>query len=279
MIIDTHLHVVDRNRLRYPWLSGEPKLNHDFSYETYASEAKQCGITDTLFMEVDVHPDDIDAEIDFVKEKAKPADSLLRGIFAACRPEDDGFAAHLERYRDDGFVKGFRRLLHTVPGDPSASPKFRENIRRLSGTGMSFDLCVFPHQHRRAMELIDLAPDVQFVLDHCGVPNIKGNGLDPWRGTVTEIARRPNVVAKISGVMAYTDPENWTVETLRPYVEHTIGAFGWDRVVWGTDWPVCTLGGSLSTWLAATHTLISGASADEKTALFSGNARRLWKLA
>ncbi|ESX90167.1 hypothetical protein X756_06315 [Mesorhizobium sp. LSHC412B00] len=95
---------------------------------------------------------------------------------------------------------------------------------------------------------------------------------------MTEIARRPNVIGKISGVVAYADAGSWTVETLRPYVEHTIGCFGWDRVVWGSDWPVCTLGGGLATWVTATHALIAGASPDERAKLLSGNARRTWKL-
>ena len=160
----------------------------------------------------------------------------------------------------------------------SESALFRENIRRLAGTGLTFDLCVLPRQIPKAIELVDLAPDVQFILDHCGVPDIKGDALHPWREHMAEIARRPNVVGKISGVVAYADAEAWTVETLKPYVEHTIGVFGWDRVVWGSDWPVCTLGGGLSTWVAATHALTAGASAEEKAKLLSGNARRIWRL-
>lgn len=278
MIIDTHLHVVDQAALRYPWLSSAPSLNRDFSYDDYALEARRCGITDVLFMEVDVHPDDIEGEISYVKGKAAEPGNLIRGMFAACRPEEDGFATQLERYRSDGFVKGFRRILHTVPGDPSASSRFRENIKRLSGTGLTFDLCVFPHQHERAIELIDYAPDVQFVLDHCGLPDIKAGKEYPWKDTMAEIARRPNVIGKVSGILPYTDVDSWTAETLRPWIEHTIGVFGWDRVVWASDWPVCTLGGSLSTWVAATQALVAGASSAEKTALFSANARRIWKL-
>ena len=90
--------------------------------------------------------------------------------------------------------------------------------------------------------------------------------------------KRPNVTAKISGVVAYADAETWRVETLAPYVNHVIELFGWDRLVWGSDWPVCTLGGGLATWVAATHALLSGCSQDEKTKLFSGNARRIWNL-
>ena len=93
---------------------------------------------------------------------------------------------------------------------------------------------------------------------------------------MAEIAKRENVTAKISGVVAYADPADWTVETLRPYVEHTILNFGWDRVVWGSDWPVCTLGGGLLSWVAATHALLAGTSNDERARLLSGNARRIW---
>jgi predicted TIM-barrel fold metal-dependent hydrolase len=277
MIIDTHLHIVDQAALHYPWLASAPALNRDFSYEDYAREAKRAGISDTLHMEVDVDPADIEAETAYVAGKAGVAGSLLRGCIAACRPENADFPAYLERQKANPFIKGFRRVLHVMPDELSEGGLFRENIKRLAGTGLPFDLCVLPRQLPKAMALVDLAPDVQFVLDHCGVPDIAGGAEHPWREHVSEIARRPNVVAKISGVVAYAG-EDWTVETLRPWVEHTIGAFGWDRVVWGSDWPVCTLGGGLSTWIAATHALIAGASAEEKAKLLSGNARRLWDL-
>lgn len=279
MIVDTHLHVIDQSALRYPWLAGAPALNRDFSYEEYAREARRVGIGATLHMEVDVAPQDIEAETANVGGLAQQKGNLIVGAISSCRPEDEGFAAFLDRQKPNPVVKGFRRVLHVVPDDLSESPLFRENVKRLAGTGFTFDLCVLPRQMDRAIALVDLAPDVQFIVDHCGVPDIKGGGLDPWREQMTEIARRPNVSGKISGVVAYADPDSWTVEDLRPFVEHTIGAFGWDRVVWGSDWPVCTLGGGLSTWVAATHALISGASADEKTKLLSANARRIWKLA
>ncbi len=277
MIVDTHLHIIDQSALRYPWLAGAPALNRDFSYEDYAREAKRGGVSHTLHMEVDVDPADIEGETAYVAAKAKDAGSLLQGAIASCRPEEAGFGAYLERQRQNPFVKGFRRVLHVMPDELSESATFRSNINLLSGSGLPFDLCVLPHQIPNAIALADLAPDVQFVLDHCGVPDIKGEAEHPWREHIAEIARRPNVVAKVSGVVAYSG-EDWTVETLRPWVEHTIGAFGWDRVVWGSDWPVCTLGGGLSTWIAATHALIAGTSTDEKTKLLSANAKRVWRL-
>ncbi|TPK51577.1 MULTISPECIES: amidohydrolase [unclassified Mesorhizobium] len=278
MIIDTHLHLIDRSALRYPWLAGVPALNRDFSYEEYGVEAQRVGVERVLHMEVDVDPADIEAETERVEGLSRQAGSMLAGAIAACRPEEANFAAYLERQRAKPFVKGFRRVLHVMPDELSEGALFRDSIRRLGGTGLTFDLVVLPHQIPKAIALADLAPDVQFVLDHCGVPDIKGNGEHPWRELMSEIARRPNVVAKISGVVAYADPGSWTVETLRPYVEHTIGSFGWDRVVWGSDWPVCTLGGGLSTWVAATHALLAGCSVAERDRLLSVNARKLWRL-
>jgi predicted TIM-barrel fold metal-dependent hydrolase len=278
VILDTHLHIVDQSALSYPWLSGAPALNRDFRYEEYAREAKRVGIETSMRMEVDVAESDIEKEIDYVGRLSKQPGSLVKGKIAACRPEAPGFAAFLERARANPLVKGFRRVLHVVPDEVSEGALFRENIKRLTGTGLTFDLCVLPRQIPKAIALIDLAPDVQFILDHCGVPDITGDALHPWREHMAEISKRPNVVGKISGVVAYADSDSWTVASLRPYVEHTIGVFGWDRVVWGSDWPVCTLGGGLSTWVAATHTLTSGASADEKAKLLSANARRIWRL-
>ena len=278
MIIDTHLHTIDLSRLTYPWLSGEPQLNRNFSYADYAREARRLGITAALHMEVDVSVTEIEAETDYVAGLSREPGSLIAGAIAACRPEDDGFAAYLERVRATQIVKGFRRILHTMPDDLSEGALFRENLRRISGTGLTFDLCVLPRQHAKAMALIDLAPDVQFVLDHCGVPAIKDGGFEDWKASLSEIAKRPNVVGKLSGICAYTDTQRWTVEDLRPYSDHTIDSFGFDRMVWGSDWPVCTLAGTLSTWVAATHALLGGASAEERGKLLAANARHLWNL-
>lgn len=277
MIVDTHLHLIYRDRLSYPWLASVPALDADFTQETYAREARRLGIVAALHMEVDAAESEMSRETAMVEALASDEGSLLVGAIASCRPESPDFPAYLEKVLADPFVRGFRRVLHVVPDDLSEGALFRDNIKRLAGTGLNFDLCVLPHQIEKAIALADLAPDVSFVLDHCGVPDITGGGYDVWTGPVADIARRPNVTVKLSGIPAY-GAENWTLEDLKPYFGHVAQSFGFDRMVWGSDWPVCTLGGGLSTWVGATQALLSGVSLEDKRRVLAENARRLWRV-
>lgn len=278
MLVDTHLHLIDKSRLDYPWLAGEPALNRDFPYAEYARDALRAGISDVLHMEVDVAPRDIAGEIEFVREQSRQPGSLIRGAISACRPENPAFPAALEGALADPFVKGFRRVLHVVPNEVSQGPLFRQNVQRLSGSRLTFDIVMHARQAPLTLALVDAAPGVTFILDHCGVPDIRSGDFDAWKRGISDIAARPNVIGKISGIVAYADSGTWTAGTLQPYVEHVIDCFGWDRVVWGSDWPVCTPGGGLLAWVAATHAVLSGCSDDERDSLFWKNADRIWKL-
>lgn len=276
MFIDTHLHLIARGRISYPWLQSVPALNRDWTLEDYDTTARRIGIIGALHMECDCAAEDIAAENRFVAELVTRDDSLLIGGISAARPEDEGFEAFLESC-DRGMIKGFRRVLHVMPDDLSRDDTFRANMRRIGDNGLPFDICVAARQLDIAAELVDACDNTIFVLDHCGVPDIKGGDYADWASRIADLAQRPHVNAKISGISAYAGPD-WTLDHLRPYVEHIIGCFGWDRVVWGSDSPVCTLHGSLELWMAATQALIAGASVAERDKLAAGNARRIWKL-
>lgn len=274
MIFDTHLHLVDRARLSYPWLSGAPALNRDWSFSDYCATAARLGITDVLHMEVDVAEADIDRETAFVRDLMALPGSPMRGAISAARPDAPGFAAWLERV-DKTTVKGVRRVLHVVPDEVSQQPLFRENLRRLGSAGLPFDICVLQRQLPLASAVVDACPDTVFILDHCGVPDIAGEGFAAWSRDMASLAQRPNINVKLSGITAYAKP-GWTLETLHPYVETVFRLFGWDRVVWGSDSPVCTLQSSLDQWVGTTHALLSGASADERANVLQKNACRIW---
>lgn len=278
MLLDTHLHLIYKDRFSYPWLEDFEALNRDYRFEAYCRDAARLGIGGCLHMEVDVVEHQIEAEIGLMGELIAQPGSLMRGVVSSCRPENDDFPEFLERVASNPVVKGFRRVLHVIPDEISTTGTFRTNLKRLSGTGLTFDLCVLPRQLKLAIELVSFCPEVTFVLDHCGVPDIAEQEFDPWRKDMRELATRPNVIAKISGIVAYGDPDSWTLDDLRPFVEETVEAFGTQRVIWGSDSPVCNLGGGLATWVAATRTLTENWSADDRDALYFTNACRVWQL-
>ena len=271
-ILDTHLHLVYRDRFSYPWLDDAPAINRQWTVESYFAEAKGLGIESAIHMEVDVAESDMLAESQFVT--TLPG---IVGAIASGRPEHADFPAHLERLAGTRGVVGLRRVLHVVPDEVSQSSVFVDNIRRLAAYGLSFDLCVRADQLPLAEKLAAQCPDVQFILDHCGVPKVAEQELEPWRRRIGAVAALPNVAGKVSGVVAYAGAD-WTVDTLRPFVEHVIESFGWDRVVWGSDHPVCTLTANLTRWVEATHALLAGTGEDERARLLHRNAERIYRV-
>jgi predicted TIM-barrel fold metal-dependent hydrolase len=110
------------------------------------------------------------------------------------------------------------------------------------------------------------------------VPDVKGRGFDSWRDDIRQLAMQQNVFCKISGLVAYADPATWTPNDLKPYVDHVIASFGWDRVVWGGDWPVCTLSAPLARWVEVTHTLTKHATEEQRAKLLHRNAERVYRV-
>lgn len=272
-IIDTHLHLVYPERLSYPWLWDTPALNKPFSLEDYWAEAEPLEIERALYMEVDVALRDLEEETRFAAGLAEP----IAGVISSCRPEAEEFAEQFEELAAVEHVKGFRRILHTSPDALSQTDRFAGNVRRIGAAGFTFDLCVLARQLEIGRSLVERCPDTQFILDHCGVPDVAGKALDPWREDIRALAELPNVAVKLSGIVAYAGPD-WTVDDLRPFADHVIECFGFDRVVWGSDAPVCTLTASLTRWVEATHDLLSGCSEAEKTAVLAGNATRIYRI-
>jgi len=275
--IDTHLHLIYPDRFSYDWTADFPALaGQAFRVEEYRAAALDCGIGESIFMEVDVPGNESNAEAAFFCSLAEDPANRISGVIAACRPEHADFPAQLEATAHPQLV-GFRRVLHTQPDELSTTPLFRENVSRIGKSGLTFDLCLLPRQLANGAALIDACPDTRFILDHCGVPAIASGDLAFWREQLREISRRPNLACKISGIIAYAAGEI-TADTLRPVVEHAIDCFGWDRVVWGSDWPVCNLTRDLASWTRLLDEILSDCSEDELAALYHRNARSIYRL-
>jgi predicted TIM-barrel fold metal-dependent hydrolase len=278
MLFDTHVHLIYPNKLDYPWLSEVPTLNKSYTYEDYDLTANRFGIDTCFHMEVDVREEDIKNETTMLESLSKRSGSKIKGIISACRPEQQDFKKFLNWSAEKTLIKGFRRVLHVVSDDMTQSSLFRENIKLLSNNDLTFDLCARADQLPIVEELIDACPNVKFILDHCGVPDIKNDMFSSWAVAMKSISKRPNVIAKISGVIAYGDAESWKLKDIKPYFDHTVDVFGIDRIIWGSDSPVCQLGGGLPTWVGLTHTLTAEWSKSERQSFYRENAYKLWSM-
>jgi predicted TIM-barrel fold metal-dependent hydrolase len=278
-LLDTHQHLIYRERYPYRWTEEIPHLaGRAFRYDDYLAAAAGCGITATVFMEtLTTDPVDHD-ETAFVEGLASIPGSLIGGIVAVCRPESAAFPEWLDSLHEPRVV-GLRRILHVEPDDLSRHSQFREHLRLLPEHGLTFDLCVLARQLPLALDLVTACPDVAFVLDHCGVPDIAAGAIDPWRDNLRAMANCVNVTCKISGLLAYCDPLDATTDAVRPYVEHAIEVFGWERVIWGSDWPVVEITATLRDWAGITRRIVAGESEANRRKLFTENGKRVYRLA
>ncbi|MCX6876721.1 MAG: amidohydrolase [Verrucomicrobia bacterium] len=278
-IIDTHQHLIYPEQYPYSWTAAIPALQGKaFRQDDYLTASEGTGITSTIFMETT--PDDPHCirETAFVYQLASRPDAGIAGVIANCRPEQPaGFAAHLDSIANPRLV-GLRRILHVMPDELSTTAHFAANLRLLGERNLTFDLCVLARQLPLAMALARKCGNVQFILDHCGVPDVAGQALDPWRADLRHLASLPNVACKISGVLAYAKADHATGAAVRPFVEHCLECFGWDRVVWGSDWPVCTITSTLSKWVAISRELVAHADPSDQHRLFHANATRIYGL-
>jgi L-fuconolactonase len=278
-IIDSHVHLYDIERLRYGWLDGVPLLNATHRLAEFDAARGTVQVDGIVFAEVAVDAGLHVEEAAFVQAMAD-ADPRLRGMVAHA-PVDRGAAvaediARLARFAT---LRGIRRLIETER-DPGVclEPGFVEGVREVGRHGLTFDICIKHFAMAYALELIRRCPGVQFVLDHIGKPGIKHGLREPWWSQIRELAGLPNVVVKLSGVITEADHAAWRPEQVTPYVAHVIEIFGFDRVMYGSDWTVSTLTHAYPRWVEILDGVVAGASGDELHALYRGTATRIYRL-
>lgn len=276
--VDTHQHLWDKDLFHYAWLETLPKLNRSFRLDDYQDATRGLEIERTVFVECDVDERQTKDEAMHILRLAEQPGSRIAGVVASGRPEKDGFESYLEGLQGYSKLKGIRRILHTQPDELGRNKTFIDNVRKLAQRSLSFDICVLARQLPIAIELVSQCPNVTFILDHCGVPQVKERVLNPWREHIRDISNFPNVFCKVSGLVAYADSVNWKAEDLRPFVDHVLECFGWDRVMFGSDWPVCTLAASYRQWVETLLSLTETAGEANQQKLFHDNAIRVYRL-
>ena len=278
-IVDAHVHLYDTRRFPYAWMKDVPRLNRPHLPADFQAAIGNVPVERIVFVEVWVDTPHRMAEAEWVSGLFETAPQL-RGIVASVALEEgERIEGDLARLAEMDRVKAVRRLIEFEPDiDFCLRPGFIEGVKLLAKYDLSFDICVKHFQLSNAVELVRRCPEVRFVLDHIGKSPIRAGEFDPWRDDLRALASLPNVCCKISGVVTEADHDSWTREQLRPYLDHAIGAFGIDRVMFGSDWPVSELTHRYEEWVDIVEWTMSGSSESEMRKLFRDNAISFYRL-
>jgi predicted TIM-barrel fold metal-dependent hydrolase len=293
-IIDCHQHLWDLAKFKLPWIKPGTLLGRSYVMKDYVAAIEGTGIRQAIYMEVDVDPVQQQAEVDHLTEICKSGTAPTVAAVVSGRPASETFGTYIGQFKENRYIKGIRQVLHggQMPAGYCLRPEFVRGIRQLSELGLSFDLCLRPGELADGAKLADACPDTEFILDHCGNADVKAfckagdprlkdvkidHQADAWKRDIDVVAAKQNVICKISGIVARV-PREWSAGDLAPVVNHCLDAFGKERVIFGSDWPVCLLGAPLAEWVAALRQIIAERPADEQKALLAENAVRFYGL-
>ena len=280
-IIDTHVHLWDPKNLRYPWLDSEPLLNRRYLVGQYDQTRGDTKLEAMVFVECAEGSGEGIAEAQWVAEIAE-SEPRIQGIVAHAPLErGDAVLPALEKLAEIPLVRGVRRIIQYEDDIGFClREKFIDGVNLLPRFGFSFDICVAHHQIPNVVKMVDHCPEVSFMLDHIGKPDIKNGVMDPWKKNIATLSEFPNTWCKISGLVVEADHQKWTASDLAPYIEHVIKCFGYDRVVFGGDWPVILRAAEVSQWIEALDVVLTEAKAspEKLSKLYRDNAAAFYRL-
>ncbi len=279
-IVDSHVHLFDITHLQYDWLNAAPKINKTHDLQTYDAACGTIEVDKIIFAEVDVAKGQHLDEARWVQSLAETDKRLCGSVAHAPLRKGTEVEADLEQLAEIKTVKGVRDLMQNQMDQGFClEPDYIAALNLLPKFDLSFDLCVKHWGMTFAIELAKRCPNVSFILDHIGKPGIKHGLLDPWRDQMRQLAGYPNVTCKVSGTITEADHQSWNTEQIKPYVAHTFECFGFDRTMYGSDWPVSTLTHAYPDWVQLLDGVIAGSSDSEQRDFYRNTAIRAYRLA
>jgi L-fuconolactonase len=271
--VDAHHHLWDLSVRDQDWIAEDSPIRRDFTVADLAPEAAAAGVDRTVLVQTVTVAEETP---EFLALAA--AHDLIAGVVGwtdLTRPDIADELARLKELPGGRYLKGIR---HQVQGEPDPEWLLRADVRRglaaVAAAGLVYDLLVLPHQLPACVKAAAALPQLTFVLDHLGKPPIASGTLEPWAGDLRALAAHPNTVGKLSGMVTEADLAAWTVEDLRPYADVVLDAFGPDRLMFGSDWPVCGLAATYAQVLDAAQELVG--SPDRR--IFETTATRVYDL-
>jgi L-fuconolactonase len=279
-IVDTHVHLWDMDKFRYPWLDVIPQINRTLLLNDYKRACGDINVEKIVFMQCECEPSQHLEETAWITELAKKGEQRIKGIISYA-PLELGAAVEKElaALAQNPLVKGIRRIIQFEPDlEFCLEPDFIAGVKLLPKYGFTFEVTIAYYHNANTLKFLEQIPEVSCIIDHIGKPGIKDNLLDPWRREMKDFTQLPNVYMKVSSLATEADHENWTINQLRPYVDCIFENFGFERTCFGGDWPVSSLAATYPTCVNTLLELVSGASKQELYQLFRSNAERFYRV-
>ncbi|MEP1489751.1 MAG: amidohydrolase family protein [Algibacter sp.] len=275
MHIDSHQHFWNYDPVNHGWIDESMSvIRKDFT----PSDLKQVYDQNDIDGCVAVQADQTLAETDFLIDLASKS-SFIKGVVGWVDLRGENIEADLEHYQQFKTIKGFR---HIVQGEADHNfllrPSFLNGISKLEQYNFTYDILVFPHQLGAALEFVKRFPNQKFVIDHIAKPYIKDSFYDGWAALMTEIGKIDNVQCKLSGIITEADFNSWTPEQIKPYMDLVLNAFGANKVMFGSDWPVCLIAGNYKQVKELTTNFIASLSYVEQDLIMGKNAINFYDL-
>jgi len=273
--IDAHHHLWQYDKENYGWIDQSMGvLRRDFLPPDLDKELHSAGIDGA----VAVQAQQTLTETAWLLSLADQF-SFIRGVVGWAPIASEDFSTHLDHLRSHRKLKGLRHIIQSEPDDNFIlNASFNRGIARLKNTGLVYDILIFDRHLPAATQFVDRHPQQRFVLDHVAKPRIRERVMDPWRRNIAELAKRENVYCKISGMVTEADWAAWSQHDLWPYLEVALEAFGPQRLMVGSDWPVCLLAVSYSVWFQVLNASLAKLAVAQRERILGGTASEVYGL-
>ncbi len=274
MVIDAHHHLWNYQPEKHQWIDDTmTSIRRDFKGEELAKVLSEHDVSGTVLVQVDQS----EAETFWLVEQAIKFPFIL-GVVGWVDLRSDQIPHRLAHFSTFSIIKGFRHIAQAEPDDFLLGDVFQQGLDFLQGFNFTYDLLIYPTQLESAIRLVEDFPDQLFVIDHLAKPLIKEGLLEPWARNIKIISQFPNVFCKVSGMITEADHRDWTYEQLVPYLDIVFESFGVNRLMFGSDWPVCLLAGQYDQVLSVVERYISKFSQQEKDLILRENATNFYNL-
>ena len=273
-VVDSHHHFWEIDKFNYSWMPEGSPLSVDYSPEDLAPLITEAGIDYTVVVQAVSSPDEAYWLLDLAERN-----DFIAGIIGWVDLTDPKVGYILDKLQESQYFKGVRHIWENEPDaawivNSGAVNGLQELVRR----NLTFDFLAKPPNLPFIPEIMDKVPDLRAVVDHIAKPKIADHLVEPWLSDLRKVASINGIHCKISGMITEADHHNWTANDLRPYVHHVLGLFGTDRIMFGTDWPVCTLAGDYVTVVDTTKSILESLTLEATNDVFGGTANRFYNL-